>query len=147
MRFLMVDRIVALEAGQSIEAEKTLSSAEQLFADHFPGFAVVPGVLLTEMMAQAAGKCLNAERRARGNAMLIEIRNARFRHWARPDELIRLFARIETNSETVAVAKCHAEVNGATICTAQLMIAFKPRGDFSPGYRDAVLEDYLAAKS
>ena len=61
MRFLMVDRIVSLEPGVSIEAEKTLDASEELFRDHFPGFPVVPGVLLTEMMAQAAGKCVDAE--------------------------------------------------------------------------------------
>ena len=143
VRFLLVDRIIALEAGKSIEAEKLLAASEELFADHFPGFAVVPGVLLTEMMAQAAGKCLNAERRARGNAMLVEIRNARFREWARPDETIRLFAGIEQNQDQVAVARCHAEVRGRKICTAQLMFAFKPIVDLSPSYRDAVLENYL----
>ena len=145
MRFLLVDRILALEAGKSITAEKVLVSGEELFRDHFPGFPVVPGVLLTEMMAQAAGKCLNAERRPRGNAMLIEIRNARFREWARPDETIRLFAQIEQNQQRVAVAQCHAEVAQKKVCSATLMFAFKPIAEFAPHYRDAVLEDYLAS--
>ena len=86
MRFLLIDRIVTLDPGKSIEAETVLSASEELFGDHFPGFPVVPGVLLTEMMGQAAGKCLSADKPERGNAMLVEIRNARFRHWARPDE-------------------------------------------------------------
>ena len=61
MRFLLVNRIIAMQPGVSIEAEMTLPAFEELFRDHFPGFPVVPGVLLTEMMAQGAGKCLNAE--------------------------------------------------------------------------------------
>ena len=77
--------------------------------------------------------------------MLVEIRNARFRHWARPDEPIRLFAQIEQNLPQLAVARCHATVSGTKICTAQLMFAFKPLTDFAWGYRDRVLEDYLAA--
>lgn len=62
MRFLLVKSIVSLVPGESIEARMSLPASEELFRDHFPGFPVVPGVLLTEMMAQAAGKCLNAQR-------------------------------------------------------------------------------------
>jgi 3-hydroxyacyl-[acyl-carrier-protein] dehydratase len=147
MRFLLVDRILHLEPGQSIEAEKSLPASEELFRDHFPGFPVVPGVLLTEMMAQAAGKCLNAERLPRGNAMLVEIRNARFRSWVRPDETIRLQATIESNQEKFAVAKCQAAVAGRKVCSAELLYSFMPIGEFSPDYRDDVLEEFLARRS
>lgn len=144
MRFLLIKRIVAMEPGKSIEAEMSLPASEELFADHFPGFPVVPGVLLTEMMAQAAGKCLNAQRLPRGNAMLVEIRSARFRNWVRPDETISLFAAIESNQEQFATARCHAAVGGRRACSAELLFAFKPVAEFSPGYRDVVLEDFLA---
>ena len=147
MRFLLVDRIIALDPGKSIEAETTMSASAELFGDHFPGFPVVPGVLLTEMMGQAAGKCLGAAQPERGNVMLVEIRNARFRQWARPGDAIRLFARIEQNLPQLAVAQCHAEVGGAKICTAQLMFAFKPHSDFAPNMRDHVLEEYLASRA
>lgn len=143
MRFLMVDRIVALEPGKSAVAEKCLPADEELFRDHFPGFPVVPGVLLTEMMAQTAGKALNAERLTRGNAMLIEIRQARFRSWARPDEVIRLSATIELNQPQIATARCSAEVAGRQICSAQLLFSFKPLAEFAADYRDEVLERFL----
>jgi 3-hydroxyacyl-[acyl-carrier-protein] dehydratase len=145
MRFLLVDRILELEPGRSIRAEKTLPASEELFRDHFPGFPVVPGVLLTEMMAQAAGKCLNAQRLPRGVAMLIEIRNARFRTWAQPDQLIGLAATIERNLDEVATARCEASVNGRRICSAELLFAFKPLETFAPDYRDEVLETFLAS--
>jgi 3-hydroxyacyl-[acyl-carrier-protein] dehydratase len=146
MRFLLVDRILELEPGRSILAEKTLSASEELFRDHFPGFPVVPGVLLTEMMAQAAGKCLNAQRLPRGAAMLIEIRSARFRSWAEPDQLIGLKATIERNLNDVASARCEATVNGRKICSAELLFAFKPLASFAPDYRDEVLESFLASR-
>lgn len=144
MRFLLVDRIIALEPGKSVEAEKTLPDTEELFLDHFPGFPVVPGVLLTEMLGQAAGKCLNVQRLPRGNAMLAEIRNARFRQWVRPGELIKLHATISQNKDTFAVAECHATVAGTKVCSAQLMLCFKPVEDFAPEYRDEVLERFLS---
>jgi 3-hydroxyacyl-[acyl-carrier-protein] dehydratase len=147
MRFLLVDRILALEPGQSIEAEKTLPHTEELFRDHFPGFPVVPGVLLTEMMAQTAGKCLNAQRLPRGAAMLIEIKSARFRSWAKPDEIIRLQATIERNLDDVATARCQASVAGRKICSAELLFAFKPFDQFAPDYRDEVLESFLLERA
>jgi 3-hydroxyacyl-[acyl-carrier-protein] dehydratase len=146
MRFLLVDRIIELEPGRSIRAEKTLPASEELFRDHFPGFPVVPGVLLTEMMAQTAGKCLNAQRLPRGAAMLIEIRNARFRTWAKPDQLITLDATVESNLEAVATARCSASVEGRKICSAELLFAFMPLTGFATDYRDEVLESYLAGK-
>ena len=61
MRFILVDRILEMIPGQRIKATKAVAMDEDFFQDHFPGFPVVPGVLLTEMMGQAAGKCLEAE--------------------------------------------------------------------------------------
>jgi 3-hydroxyacyl-[acyl-carrier-protein] dehydratase len=143
MRFLLVDRILKLEPGVSVEAQKSLPASEELFQDHFPGFPVVPGVLLTEMMAQATGKCLNAQKLPRGNAMLVEVRNAKFRRWVKPDEIINLFATIESNQEQFATAKCHAEVDGRKVCSAELLFSFRPIAEFSPDYRDRVLEEFM----
>lgn len=144
MRFLLVDRILKLEPGVSIEAETTLPASEELFRDHFPGFPVVPGVLLTEMMGQAAAKCLKADQQVRGNPMLAEIRNARFRNWVRPDETIRLFATIDRSENKFVVARCHAEVGGRKVCSAELLLVFTPASEFAPGIRDEVLEAFLA---
>ena len=83
MRFIFVDDILDLVPGKYIQAVKEMRSDEDVFQDHFPGFPVVPGVLLTEMMAQAAGKCLDAERHPRGKAMLVGITKASFRDWMR----------------------------------------------------------------
>jgi 3-hydroxyacyl-[acyl-carrier-protein] dehydratase len=146
MRFLLVDRIITMEIGVSIAAEKTMPATEELFRDHFPGFPVVPGVLLTEMMAQAAGKCLNAQRLPRGHAMLIEIRSAKFRGWVRPGQAIHLHARIESNQEQFARAQTHAEVEGRKMCSAELLFAFAPLATFAADYRDEVLETWLAAQ-
>ena len=144
MRFLLVDRIVTLEPGISAVAEKTLPATEELFRDHFPGCPVVPGVWLTEMMAQTAGKALNAERLPRGNAMLLEIRNAKFRQWVRPDECIRLHAHIERNQASFAIARCRAEVADKEVSSAELLFAFKPIAEFSPDHRDEVLDEFLS---
>lgn len=148
MRFLFVDRILELEPGRSIEAEHVFSGDQDFFRDHFPGFPVVPGVLLTEMMGQAAAKCLDAENRekGRGKAILAQIRSASFRDWVRPDDKALIKAEIRTNRPDYATALCSVEVRGNRVCTADLLFSFLTTERFAPGYRDEVLESFLASR-
>jgi 3-hydroxyacyl-[acyl-carrier-protein] dehydratase len=139
-----VDEILELVPGRSIRAVKTLGAGEELFQDHFPGFPVVPGVLLTEMMAQAAGKCLFAENPDRGRPMLAQIKSATFRNWVRPDEQITLLAEIRSSRPEFAIAACRAEVAGRPVCSAELMFSFQPNSDFAADHRDAVLDRFMA---
>src|SRR5437879_8307844 len=53
MRFVLIDRILELTPGQSLVGVKNLTLAEEYLADHFPGFPVMPGVLMLEALAQA----------------------------------------------------------------------------------------------
>ncbi len=53
MRFVLIDRILDLNPGQNLVAVKNLSLAEEYLADHFPGFPVMPGVLMLEALTQA----------------------------------------------------------------------------------------------
>ena len=144
MRFLLVDRILSMTPGRDIVALRTIPLDEDYFKDHFPGFPVVPGVLLTEMMGQAAAKSLNAERRPRGNAMLAKILSASFRQWVRPGDEVRLYATIESNEERFATADCRAEVGGRAVAQAKLFFTFVPTNQFAPTLRDEVLERFLA---
>ncbi len=148
MRFLFIDRILELEPGRSIKAEHVFSAGEDFFRDHFPGFPVVPGVLLTEMMAQAAGKCLDAEGRdkGRGKPMLTRIRSATFREWVRAGQTAVIAAEIRTSRPQYATALCSVEVNGARVCSADLFFSFLPMDRFAPGYRDEVLDSFLATR-
>ncbi len=144
MRFLLVDRILELEPGRKIHALKTVAPDEDFFADHFPGFPVVPGVLQTEMMAQAAGKCLDAEDPARGKAMLARIVSASFRGWVRPGSTCGIFAEIKSSRPKFATAGAWIEVDQKRVADAELFFTFVPIQNFAPGYRDEVLERFLA---
>jgi 3-hydroxyacyl-[acyl-carrier-protein] dehydratase len=146
VRFILVDRIVSLSPGAEISAVRFIRDDEDYFADHFPGFPVVPGVLLTEMMAQTAGKCLDAERRPRGKAMLAKILSASFRQWVRPGDEVQLHARITANDERYATADCLAQVGGRTAAQAKLFVTFLPPGKLAGDFRDQVLEDFLASQ-
>ena len=106
MRFIFVDEILEMIPGKTIRAQKQISSDDDFFRDHFPGFPVVPGVLQIEMMAQAAGKCLDAEKTRSGKAMLARINSANFREWIGPDHIAIINAEIILNREKYATAKC-----------------------------------------
>jgi 3-hydroxyacyl-[acyl-carrier-protein] dehydratase len=147
VRFLLVDEILEMTPGRSIRAETTMRPDEELFLDHFPGFPVVPGVLLTEMMAQAAGKCLVAENPARGRPVLVQIKSASFRSWVRPGERIITAAEIRSSHAEFATAACHAEVNKAKVCSAELMFSFLAKPASAPAAEDDVLERFLRASS
>jgi 3-hydroxyacyl-[acyl-carrier-protein] dehydratase len=146
MRFILIDRIISLSPGQDIAAVRVIPPDDDYFRDHFPGFPVVPGVLLTEMMGQAAAKTLDAERRARGKAMLARILSASFRQWVRPGEEVMLHAAITSNTDRYATADCRAAVNERNVAQAKLFFAFLPIESFAPDYRDDVLEAYLAGQ-
>jgi len=146
VRFILVDRILELVPGKTIRAEKLVSPDEDFFADHFPGFPVVPGVLQTEMMAQAAGKCLDAEDPARGKAMLARIVSASFRGWVKPGSVCDIFAEVKSSRPKFATVGAWIEVGGSRVSDAELFFTFAPTQQFAPGYRDEVLERYLAGR-
>ena len=145
MRFILIDRICELEPGKRITASKRLPASEEIFRDHFPGFPVVPGVLLTEMMAQAAGKCLDADGTHPGRAMLGKIRSAHFRDWVRPDEDALIHAEITQNRPAYATASCFVKVDAKEVCSADLFFVFVPHERFAPDYRDEILDAYWKA--
>ena len=143
MRFILIDEIVSMDPGRTIHGVKTLGAGEDVFRDHFPGFPVVPGVLLTEMMAQTAGKCLDAEHPEGGKSMLVQIRGASFRRWVRPDERVDIHAEVTMSAGGVARAKCRVAVDGQEAASAELLFSFVPRASFAADYRDEVLERYF----
>lgn len=144
MRFILVDEILELAPGRSIKALKTIAPDEEFFQDHFPGFPVVPGVLLTEMMAQAAGKCLEAENYERGRPMLAKISEASFRDWMRPGETAVIHGEVTKSRPAFATVACRLEVEERKLCSAELFFSFVPHEKFGGGYRDQVLERYFA---
>ena len=143
MRFILVDRILSMEPGRNIHAVKILPKSEELFLDHFPGFPVVPGVFLVEMMAQASAKCLHAEGTGRGYSMLGQINSATFREWVRPGQLIDIYANVVLSREKFATTECHVAVEDQTRASAKLLFSFVPHSSFAADYCDPILEEFL----
>ena len=114
--FLWVTRIVACEPGESVTAELDVDPALPLFAGHFPGRPVLPGVVIMEALAQAASCCLLAQEDKAGSlGFFAGIDKAKFREQVRPGDTIRLEANITRNSSRMCVAEVKA-YKGDKLC-------------------------------
>jgi 3-hydroxyacyl-[acyl-carrier-protein] dehydratase len=88
--FIFVDSVDQLEPGSLAECSKTFRKSESFFAGHFPGNAIVPGVLLLEGMAQTAGIAVGGPGKM---FLLAAIRSMKFLRPVRPEESINFSAR------------------------------------------------------
>ena len=117
--FVWVSRILSCEPGVHIVAELDVDPALPLFAGHFPGHPVLPGVIIMEALAQAASFCILVERGAEGSiGFLTGIDGAKFRRQVRPGDTLRLEARIVKSSSRMCVAEVEASVDGRSAATA-----------------------------
>jgi 3-hydroxyacyl-[acyl-carrier-protein] dehydratase len=78
MRWIWLDRFLEFHSGKSARAVKNLSLAEDLFADHFPGYPVMPGTLLLEGLAQTGGILVGEANDFREKVVLAKVPYARF---------------------------------------------------------------------
>jgi len=147
MRFILVDEIRELEPLKRIVATKKVSSCEDYFPDHFPGYPVVPGVLLVEMIAQAAGKCLMAGIDRSLWPVFLQIRQANFRRSVLPESSLVIEAFIETCNEKTAAARGKVLCEGQVMAEASILLGFISRSFLEPGYEDPVLQIYSLGQS
>jgi len=89
MRWIWIDRFLEFHRGKSARAIKSLSMAEEFFADHFPGYPVMPGTLILEGLAQTGGVLVGEVNDFQEKVVLAKIPWARFYREAHPgDQLI-----------------------------------------------------------
>lgn len=144
MGFAYVDEILELVPGKSICAVKRIQKDEEIFEVHYPGFPVIPGSFLVEMMAQTSGKCLDVEKKPRGMAMLAQIKSASFRRYVGPEQHLTIVGEILANRDQYATASCKVLNGEDTVATAELFFTFIPFQQLAVGFQDKVLEAYLA---
>ncbi len=125
--FLLVDRVVALEPGKSIECYKNLSINEPYFDGHFPGNPVFPGVLLVEAMAQAAGilgfKTMGKTPADGSIYYLVGVDGLRFKRPCVPGDQVQLSAEIVSERRGIWKFAVKATVDGQTCAAATILCA------------------------
>ena len=125
--FLLVDRVIACVPGESIEAIKNVTVNEPFFPGHFPYRPVMPGVMILEALAQAAG--ILAFKTAGGvpdestGFYFVGIDGARFRKPVEPGDQLVLKARLERAIRGIWKFSTVAEVDGREVASATMMVA------------------------
>jgi 3-hydroxyacyl-[acyl-carrier-protein] dehydratase len=119
---LMVDRIVEI-SDDAVVGIKNVTANEPHFNGHFPGFPVMPGVLIIEAMAQVGGILISrVNANARGKVMfLASVDEAKFRKPVVPGDQLRIEMKILKMKHTVAKLKGTATVEGVLVAEATLM--------------------------
>ncbi len=127
MRFLLLDRIYDINLGQSIKGVKCWSLTDEIFLDHFPGFPIVPGVLLIESMAQLSGLLIeesaepeneNGKRDIFG--ILSIVHNAKFHKFVVPGDKCEIEATLTVLDTLRAATQVETRVDGELVAKAEL---------------------------
>ncbi len=127
--FLLVDRVLSyqVEGEQRITAIKNVTINEPFFPGHFPGNPVMPGVLIIEAMAQAAG-VLGGLQRAAGATekalfYLVKIDKAKFTRTVVPGDQLVMEVVQKRRMRNMGIFECQALVDGKKVASCELMCA------------------------
>jgi len=137
--FQLITRIDALdlEAG-TLEALGQVPLTSTIFEGHFPGYPIMPGVLLIESMAQACGHLILATLKYEVMPFLIEVRNAKMRSFVQPGAALQVSARIEHVGSGYVVAHARIAHEGKKVTEAE--IRFRTMPFPSDAMRDVMLD-------
>ncbi len=121
--FLLVDRILEVEEGKRVVGIKNVTINEPFFAGHFPGFPIMPGVLILEAMAQVGGILLMRSLGVQASKKVMfftSIDGARFRRPVVPGDQVRFEVELLQLRRQVCRMRGQATVDGKLVAEADL---------------------------
>lgn len=127
--FLLIDEVLELEPGVRCVAQKYIAPDSFWFEGHYPGYPVTPGVLMIEMLAQAAAVCGMSVKGNEGKIPLFAgVNKARFRRQVLPGETLRLEVEIAKARSSIGIGKGTASVDGKRAVTCEMTFAYSETG-------------------
>jgi 3-hydroxyacyl-[acyl-carrier-protein] dehydratase len=122
--FLLVDKVLELEPGKRAVAIKNVTINEPFFQGHFPGYPIMPGVLIVEALAQTAGIAAASLEENKGRlGVFTGIDSMKFRKQVVPGDVLRLEAEILNLKMGMAKVKVLATVDGKTAAEGEIKFA------------------------
>lgn len=125
--FLMIDRILEVEEGKRAVGIKNVTINEDFFNGHFPGYPVMPGVLIVEALAQVGAVAMLQKEENKGRlAFFAGIDNCRFKRQVTPGDTLRLEVEITRLRGSIGKGKARATVDGEIACETEITFALGP---------------------
>ncbi len=124
--FLFVDEVIELEDKVSIKAKRVFTDKQDFFKGHFPDYPIVPGVILTEALAQTGGILVNysfkdeLKESGYSNAFLMGVNNCKFRKPVLPNQEITLCVELTKRRSRLLFFRGEAFVDGAKVAEADI---------------------------
>lgn len=146
MRFVLIDRIQDLQPGQSLVAVKNLSLAEEYLADHFPGFPVMPGVLMLEALTQAGAWLVReTEDFAHSVVVLKQARTIKYGSFVEPGRQLQLQVKMLDHGERESLLQGKGMIDGQTVVQGRFTLTRYNLRDRDPGLHatDAAIVAWL----
>ena len=131
--FLLIDRVISMqmEPEKKLIGIKNVTVNEPFFTGHFPGNPVMPGVLMIEAMAQAAGMLAHLAAETAGEKgelyYLVKVDNARFSQIVVPGDQLVMEAVQKRIKRRMGWYECQASVDGKRVASCELLCSGKPK--------------------
>jgi 3-hydroxyacyl-[acyl-carrier-protein] dehydratase len=136
MRWFWIDRFIEFESGRSAKAVKNVTLAEEHLHDHFPGFAVMPGSLIIEGLAQTGGILLGEKNDFKYAVILAKVPKVTFHSWATPGDSLIYTATLISEREEGGSVECSAHVGDRLVAEAEIVFTHLDPSDQSLGVID-----------
>ena len=125
--FKLIDRIVDLDIGERrITVEAQVPRTNTIFEGHFPGYPIMPGVLLVEAMAQSSGWLLIALTKFERMPFLAAVKEAKMRSFVSPGDLLKIDATLLHDGSGYAITQAKVRVNNELRCNATITFGVVP---------------------
>jgi 3-hydroxyacyl-[acyl-carrier-protein] dehydratase len=125
--FQMIDRVASLDANKKrLVAHSTIPEESPIFEGHFPGHALMPGVLLIETMAQASGYLVLGLNAFSQMPFLVGVKEAKLRSFVEPQTPITIEASLEHDGSGFAMTRAAISHEEQKICDARLTFKIMP---------------------
>jgi 3-hydroxyacyl-[acyl-carrier-protein] dehydratase len=119
--FILIDRIVSIDLdSRTIEAQAQVPATSTIFEGHFPGFPLMPGVLLIEAMAQASGWLVLGLTQFKRMPFLAAVKEAKLRSFVVPGTVLRVRAALVHEGSGYAVTKAEITAEEKAVCSSEL---------------------------